>query len=208
MKGGVNMLKKIQVSLLFLSLAVCLCMMSNTYSRYVVDTTGNVNVSLAKWQILVNDNDITANANSNLLITPVIEKNENIAEYLVAPTSKGYFDIDIDPSNVELSFNYSITLGVDSEDVPDLIIAKYAIITEDMNEEDIASITLDDSVITDTLLFDNSEENFEFKPFTIRVYFEWYDGVDKIMTNEEQVEVATKNSVFNINANISFGQVV
>ena len=46
--------------------------MSNTYSRYVTGTTSNIDLSLAKWQILVNNQDIT-NQNQNIrIILPAI----------------------------------------------------------------------------------------------------------------------------------------
>ena len=109
------MKKRICFVLLLMSCSLCLCFMSSTYSRYVAGTTGNIDILFAKWQILINTQDITDQNNSNITITPTIEQNENIRENTVAPTSKGYFDIDIDPTNVDVSFRYSIDLEIDNE---------------------------------------------------------------------------------------------
>ena len=87
------MSKRIRIILILLTLSVTLSFMSHTYSRYVVDTTGNVELSFARWQILVNDTDITEGTTNNIEITPVVEKNDNVKENTLAPSSKGYFDI-------------------------------------------------------------------------------------------------------------------
>ena len=49
---------KFKILAVLVSLSLTLCFMSNTYSRYVANTTGNVEVRFARWQILVNENDI------------------------------------------------------------------------------------------------------------------------------------------------------
>ena len=109
------MRKKFMILLILVSTSLTLGLMSNTYSRYVADTDSNVILQLAKWQILVNENDITNNTTSSINLTPVIEENENVTNNTIAPSSKGYFDIDIDPTNVDVSFNYSISLNVLNE---------------------------------------------------------------------------------------------
>ena len=121
---------RIKILSVFIPLCLFLCFMSNTYSRYVADTTGNLKMSFAQWQILVNNEDIINNSSSSIVLTPVIDENENVVNNKIAPSSSGYFDINIDPSNVDVSFNYSISLDVLNENIPDLIITKYAILDE------------------------------------------------------------------------------
>ena len=114
------MYKKIGIILLLVSASISLGLMSNTYSRYVADTTGNIDILFAKWQILVNNKDITTNSSSSISFEPFIEANENVAANVMAPTSKGHFDIDIDPTNVQVSFKYIINLNIENENIPDL----------------------------------------------------------------------------------------
>ena len=97
-------------------------LMSNTYSRYVASAKSDINVTFSKWQILLNNEDITQSSDSSINITPVIEENENIASNTLAPSSKGYFDIEIDPSNVDLSFKYTVELSINNEFIPDVMI--------------------------------------------------------------------------------------
>lgn len=212
------MRKRINFMLLLLSCSLCLCFMSSTYSRYVAGTTGNIDILFAKWQILINNQDITDQNNSNITITPTIDQNENIKENTIAPTSKGYFDVDIDPTNVDVSFRYTIDLEIDNEDIPDLMISKYTILPNDYEEGDILEYTtLQQNTITNDLLYDYETENFSFEPFTIRIYFEWYEGEDEQMDDEEDTEIgleaaeaaeAEEDLTFTINANISFEQII
>lgn len=206
------MLKKVRFILAFMSLSICLCLMSSTYSRYVADATGNIDVLFAKWQILVNSSDITSNSNSAITFAPIIEENEHVAANVIAPSSKGYFDIEIDPTNVEVSFKYSINLQIGNENIPDLMITKYAVIDDSYVEGDPLEVNnLIDNNITNTLTFDKNVESFAFKPFTIRLYFEWYEGEGELMNDEIDTEIgklaATENTTFKINANLLFEQV-
>lgn len=199
--------------LLLMSCSLCLCFMSSTYSRYVAGTTGNIDILFAKWQILINNQDITDQNSSNISITPTIEQNENIKENTVAPTSKGYFDINIDPSNADVSFQYTVDLEIDNEEIPDLMITKYAILPADYEEGDtIEYTTLQTNTITNQLIYDNETENFSFDPFTMRIYFEWYEGEEEQMDDEDDTEIgisaAEDELSFTINANISFEQII
>lgn len=207
------MKKRICFMLLLMSCSLCLCLMSSTYSRYVAGTTGNIDILFAKWQILVNTQDITDQNNSNISITPTIEPDENVKENTIAPTSKGYFDIDINPTNVDVSFRYTVDLEIDNEEIPDLMITKYTILPNDYEEGDtIEYTTLQENTITNELLFDNETEDFSFEPFTIRIYFEWYEGEDEQMNDEADTEIGTASAEddlsFTINANISFEQII
>ncbi len=205
------MKKKLKILLVFISLSLTLSLMSNTYSRYVADTTGDLNLLFAKWQILVNENDITNNTSSSINLVPVIEENEFVNNNTIAPSSKGYFDIDVNPTNVGVSFNYSITLEVLNENMPDLMITKYAILDSTYTEGDeIQTIVVSDNAIEGSLDFNNTIENYSHETFTIRVYFEWFEGVGEQMTDTEDTNVAydatTNNTNLQIKATINFEQ--
>ena len=84
------MLRKFKVLFVIASLAITLSLMSNTYSRYVASSEGNLQIEFAKWQLLVNELDITNETNTSIAFEPTIEKNVNVAENKVAPSSTGY----------------------------------------------------------------------------------------------------------------------
>lgn len=205
------MAKKLKILLVFMSLSLTLCLMSNTYSRYIADATSDLEVLFAKWQILVNSSDITNGTASTIALVPVIEENNNVATNTVAPSSKGYFDINIDPSNVDLSFNYTINLAIKNENVPDLMITKYSIIESNYVEGNpLEQLTITNNSITGSLNYDNLTTNFKFQPFTIRVYFEWYEGVDEKMNDTADTAIgnsaATTGETFTVTTNIKFEQ--
>ena len=205
--------KKICFILFLISCSFCLCYMSNTYSRYVTGTTSNIDLSLAKWQILVNNQDITNQNNSSISFVPTIEADVNTRTNTIAPTSKGYFDIDINPENVDVSFRYQIDLSIENEDIPDLMITKYAILDEDYQEGDeITYTTLENNSITNDMLFNNNTPDFTFESFTVRIYFEWLEDENETMDNDTDtaigVNAANDDVTFTINANTVFEQIV
>ncbi|MFA5602757.1 MAG: hypothetical protein WDA21_03360 [Bacilli bacterium] len=209
------MLKKVQFLLVFISLSVCLCLMSSTYSRYVADAEGNIDVLFAKWQILVSNVDITTSSESEIIFVPVIEENEYVAANVMAPSSKGHFDIEINPTNVEVSFKYAIALEIENENIPDLKITEYAIVPENYveGESDPLEInTLEEPIITNTFLFDRGTPDFQFGIHTIRVYFEWYEGENELMDDNDDTTIghlaATEELTFNMNANLTFEQII
>ena len=208
------MLKKVRFLLAFMALSICLCLMSSTYSRYVADTTGDIDVLFANWQILVNTTDITNGSSSSITFVPTIEPNANVASNVIAPSSKGYFDIQIDPTNVDVSFKYNINFTVEDANMPDILITKYAFVPTNYIEGDpLETTALTDNTISNTLLYDNNTAQFSFSSFTIRVYFEWYEGTNEAMddTADTNVGVAAAsgtNTSFTVNANISFEQLI
>ena len=206
---------RIKIMLVFMSLALTVSLMSNTYSRYVADTTGSLEVQFAKWKILVNKNDITSGNVSSIELTPVIDENENVVQNKLAPSSKGYFDIEIDPTNVDVSFDYEISLEVLNENIPDLLVTKYSLIKSDTDlDKDVIEMNdIVNNVISGTFRYKNvasgSDEVFAFKPFTIRVYFEWVDKEGVSTMNDEadtQIGVNAENYTLQIKANIKFVQ--
>ena len=153
----VTIVKKIKTIILIFLFTASLGLMSNTYSRYVASAKSDINVTFSKWQILLNNEDITQSSDSSINITPVIEENENIASNTLAPSSKGYFDIEIDPSNVDLSFKYTVELSINNEFIPDVMITKYSIIPEThIDGEEIEVISLEETSIVNALFYDNN----------------------------------------------------
>lgn len=201
------MKKKVKIILVMIMLSFTMCIMSNTYSRYVADTTGEIEALFSKWQILVNDNDILNNTETSFKLVPIINDNKNVKTNTIAPSSTGYFDIEVDPSLVDVSFDYDITFSIDNTEFTDLMISKYAILDNNYVEGDVINYnSINENKINGTLLYDNNTENFKFNKFTVRVFFEWYEGEDEKMNDENDTNLQSKFNSFNINANIHFSQ--
>ena len=201
------MKKKVKIILVMIMLSFTMCIMSNTYSRYVADTTGEIEALFSKWQILVNDNDILNNTETSFKLVPIINDNKNVKTNTIAPSSTGYFDIEVDPSLVDVSFDYDITFSIDNTEFTDLMISKYAILDNNYVEGDVINYnSINENKINGTLLYDNNTENFKFNKFTVRVFFEWYEGETEKMNDENDTNIQSKFNSFNINANIHFSQ--
>lgn len=201
--------RKFKIILLILSLSLTLSYMSNTYSRYVADATGNLEVLFAKWQILVNGQDIEDQTTSSIKLTPVIDANDNVAQGKIAPSSKGHFDIVINPENVDVSFEYAIKLAVLNENMPDIMVTKYSVLDNDYVE---GTTTLDIEDIQNNEIIGSFDytQGKKYETFTVRVYFEWYEGTNELMNDEADTAVVTaltdENDSLDIEAKIQFKQ--
>ncbi len=204
------MKKKMRLLLLFVSISLTLSMVSNTYSKYVTGSGGNLEMSLSKWQILVNQNDIVTNSSSNIEFNPVITENENITSNTLAPTSTGYFDIEIDPSNVDLSFRYAIKLNSIDSQIPDLIINKYELLDHDNPISNPLNIVeINSATIENTLIYNDTDPTFRHEPFIIRIYFEWFEGTGETSDDEADTIVGTTPDMsVTINATVGFEQIL
>lgn len=169
---------KIKFFVALISLVYCISLIQDTYAKYVSSASGNTTMSIARWNILVNDTDIRNNSNFNNTITPIFEGTTHIADNVIAPTASGYFDIVLDGSNADVSFNYTIALETDpTSDVSDLAIT-YTI------GNDSTEYVYSDSISKDVLLTDTD------KSTAYRFYVVWDDGESSTMNNESDTLAA------------------
>ena len=173
-------------TLAFISLILCFFFIQESYAKYVSSTRENTEITVARWRILVNNNDIRNNSTTGASIVPVFPGNEHIAGGIIAPTSEGYFDLVIDATSADVSFKYAINLAVSSDSsVKDLVAFKY-------NINDGADIVLD-------------TENTS--PIKIRVYVVWDDSDSASMDNSEDTKATMDNIPAKMDVNLSFIQV-
>jgi hypothetical protein len=91
----------------------------------------------------------------------------DVAENTIAPSSSGYFDIVIDPTNVDVSFDYSISIDLLNENMPDLMISEYAFLNDNFEDgDDLVKNPLENSTITNTYNVGTNDK----EPFTISGY--------------------------------------
>ena len=183
---------RFKILICIIVLAFSFSIISTTYSRYAADATGDVALDFAKWQILINGSDITSGNVRSLNITPNIIPNENVAAGKLAPSSLGYYDIEIDATNVDTSFDLHLTL--ENEDMADLKIKSYSIDGAD-------EVELEGNEIDETFNYDGG-----FDIITIRIYFEWYDTLDEEMNDEDDSNYANSHDGVTITTNLSFEQ--
>lgn len=184
--------------LAFISLVLCFFFIQESYAKYVSSTRENTEITVARWRILVNNNDIRNNSTTGASIVPVFPGNEHIAGGIIAPTSEGYFDLVIDATSADVSFKYNINLAVSSDSsVKDLVAFKY-------NINDGGDIVLDKSnqTIENTVLHTENTS-----PIKIRVYVIWDDSDSASMDNSEDTRATMDNIPAKMDVNLSFIQV-
>lgn len=168
-------------------------------AKYRKQITGNVDLQIAKWNIKINDEDVENKSVLTNNIIPVFEGNEYTKDSVIAPGSKGYCDIIIDATNVDVNFTYElgITIGEENQ-ISDLKTSGYIInptgTTEDIITE-LSNGNIKGEIVHNT------------KQTKIRLYFEWYDDADNNMDNKADTDVAIdENSKAVIAASIRFSQ--
>ena len=97
----------LSISILVSFTLIAILLIPESISRYKNDKGGSGDVSVAKFQInLNNSTNLTQNINLNNTIT-----NNNYSEEYVAPGTNGDIQLILDFSNVDVSTDYTIMLG-------------------------------------------------------------------------------------------------
>lgn len=173
--------RKIIFFVALMSLFYCLTLMQDTYAKYISSADATAGLTIARWNILLNDQDILVSSNFSDTIVPTFEGTDNIKSDVIAPTAEGYFEIELDGTDTDVSFDYTISITKpNTNTVDDLIITGYEI--------DGTSYTYDDEDdITGEILFDDLDK---VKNFTF--YVEWDDNESTQTMNNAQ-DTATTN---------------
>lgn len=191
------MKKTIYSLLVIFSLTLCVFFITESYAKYLTSTEGNAKMNVARWKIIVNNEDIKNNSSLTTQITPTFLGNDNIAENVIAPTSEGYFDLIIDATEADVSFKYNIDIEVDeNSSVQDLKISKFVI-----NEEEFTPADNTYSIERQVLHRDNTQI------INIRVYIYWDDSESASMDNTMDTQATIDNNAL-LNVNLNFTQLV
>lgn len=195
--------KKLLYCISCLFLIISLSVIKSTYAKYITSANGNANINIARWKILVNNQDIEENKELSNVITPIFDGNDNIASNVIAPTAEGYFDILIDASNTDVSLKYEITTSDNAESaVSDLIISGYSL--DDGERQQI--ISDDGQIKVENEILYNSQD----KDIKLRVYLKWNDDDTNGATMDNQADTnATKidTNLAKVNVNLKFIQI-
>jgi len=168
------------------------------FAKYLTSASGDTSMNVARWNILVNDVSIKNNTDISNTLVPVFSGNEHIASNIIAPTAEGYFDLNFDFSDADVSFEYEISTTVDENSVvKDLVTTGYSV-------NDGEKITFDEvnSPIKDTILLTDSIETQK-----IRVYVKWNDDETAAMDNAADTVATTSETPALLHVNISFTQI-
>ena len=186
--------KKIILLMLCVSILLCILTMQETYAKYSTSNNATSNMSIARWRILVNNFDIRNDLSASTVIQPVFSGNNNISDGYIAPTANGYFDILIDATETDVSFNYQISLNQNTDnEVIDLAITGYSI-------NNGATQTYSNNITGSV------NKNDVNKTMQIRVFVTWNDGEGSVMNNQDDTDTTGENATAKLDVNLNFIQ--
>lgn len=186
--------KKVKILLAFTSLLLLVNSIQDSYAKYVSSASANGNFTIAEWTFKVNDQDILNESDFSSTIVPVIDANPNIKEGVIAPTSKGYFDVIVDHSRVGVSYKQDITLSYGEDSITDMVFTGYT-----LNGGEVTDIGESNTVSVVHNLSDESTID------VYRFYVEWIDGTGETMDNQEDTE-ASANGTTSVKIDLHFIQ--
>ena len=191
-------IKKWHLILAICALILCITQIQQTYAKYLDTKEGDTDFTIAKWKILVNQQDITEASTMSSLINPVYIENEHMKEGVIAPGREGYFDLVIDSSNTEVSFRYDISVtSSENSSVNDLVITGYS-----LNDSEIIPVSDQLNNLSNVIYYtDTNKEN------KIRIYFKWRDGTGENMNNEADTNASIQGVNAKLKVNITFTQI-
>lgn len=186
--------RRVKIFIALLSLLYLITLVQDTYAKYTTSASAKTNITISRWNVLVNDQDIKNNSNFTNTIKPTFEENDNIASGVIAPTSKGYFDIIIDGTKTDVSFKYTINLALSNlNTVTDLKLTNYSI------NNDSTLYQIENNNISNSILYNDTDKTIKY-----RIYVEWIDGENETMNNEADTEASINGvAAYDIAINIT-----
>ncbi|MBR6948646.1 MAG: hypothetical protein IKH54_00495 [Bacilli bacterium] len=174
-----NTSSKKKILIFLLLFLVCLFLFQEAYAKYRKFATVNVNNTVARWNIKINNEDIGNKTTLTNNITPTINSNANVNANVLAPGSSGYFDVVIDATNADVSFTYEIGIGsLNASTIADLKIDSYAV-------NDFSNVqTISNGTVSGTITHNTAST-------TVRVFFSWIDDGTDTMNNQADTAAAT-----------------
>lgn len=184
-KLNIKKINKIFLYILAIILfAFSIFLMADTYSKYVSSAEVKTHAQIAKWSIKVNNIDITRGTNIIQTIVPILPGTKHINPGVLAPTAKGYFDISIDASDVDVSFDYTIDISQNTNNpVLDLHVTDYSV-----DDGEKISVTNENNQIKERINLNDPN-----RTKNLRVFFSWLDNHTDEKTNNFEDAAIAKN---------------
>lgn len=144
-----------------------------TFSKYTKTVTSeSTPISVAKFNVKVNEQIIGVNNEFNLTLSPSNEEDKiNTKDNKMVPTSERRFDIVIDPTGTEVALEYEFQFNVKDANI---IVTKYSLDNGKTFKTDVEN----NVVKGDILLKDNKEGFTDKEKVTLSVYLKWDDSQD------------------------------
>ena len=177
-------MKKKDIKFLIIFVAIVCCsfayLYQATYAKYRRSVEGNIEATIAGWNVKVNNEMIKNKVALTNSIIPTFDADQYTKAGVLAPGTTGYFDIVIDPSEVDVDFTYEISkAAASSNSLADFILTDYEI-------DNVKTTIPSTNIITGDLVKNSTAK-------TIRVYATWVDDQTETMNNSQDTQYAQNN---------------
>lgn len=187
--------KNIKIILLIIStilIAIAIFQISHTYSVFYSKLTGTSQIQIGKWDILVNNADVTSDYETDFTMDSLnFSINPRVLDGRIAPGMYGTGEISIKPVDVDVSFRYDIFVDRSVIENEEIEIADLIVKNKTKN-----LILTDVDTYTGVVLLTDIVTGFED---LIELRVEWTNDED----NNEQDTLLGMNPVTNIMIPIS-----
>ena len=191
------MKKKIFVVLACIWLIISFLFITSTYAKYVSALNASTNVAVASWKILLNNQDILTNSDFTQNLGLTFPETEYKSDEVIVPGAIGYFDINIDCSNVSLYYSYHVTCNLlQDNEIADVKIMGYV---QNISDTTITPINSQTNSI-DMAVLPNATSSF------IRVFVTWVDDQTETLDDDDDTALAQSAAEAKVQVNVSFEQ--
>lgn len=171
------------------------------YSKYTGSISGDAETTAAAWNIKVNNDTLGTTPTTftnDITVTP--EANSNVASGKVAPGSSASFEVQIDPTGTEVSYNYAITLDDTDTSLPDgMTISGYKVNGGTLQN----GSTIDNNILLSTATGTAGQVFGSGDKQTITVYVTWADS-----TSNNADDTSREGSTITIPVNVTVSQYI
>lgn len=122
--------KRIKEFIFLYSILVIFFGVYSSFAKYEKTSEGYTKIAVANWKIALNGKELTSNSSTlidSITLIPTTNIDENNPTKIKAGQT-GYFDIEINPTDTEVSFWYQVTLDLTNSVLPSgLNISSYSL---------------------------------------------------------------------------------
>ena len=174
----------------------------STYAKYLTNLSANNNIGIAAWNIILNNQNIISNSNISSTLDLTIPETNYYKQNCLVPNAIGYFDLNLNTTNVNMPFKYTITCTPNiNNNINDIKIIGYAL---DSQTQQITYLQNSNDIIQRTV---NAQDTSSF----LRVYVQWIEGPQIELLNDindTSLALASSNNSAIIDVAITFEQIV
>lgn len=191
------MKKRIFLILSCVWLILSFVVIKTTYAKYLTSIDGNTSVSISTWKLLLNNQDIINEEDFSSNISLVFPETAYSIENYIVPGSIGYFDLNVDCSDVSLYFKYIVDCTFEeNNEINDLKVIGFSV------EGNNSSITYLDDINTQVINYVLPDSTFS----SMRVYVQWNDDLTNTLDDSEDTLLALSNALGEVQVNVRFEQ--